>query len=248
MSTPITLGWWQDGEAMFATALDHLVARDPRGAGEPDEVRETLEPNAHDELGKPSLLPSWSRRTIVAHVARNADALVNLLSWARTGDETPMYPSPRARDAAIAETSRKSPEALVADCHSAARRLADTVRALPAHAWAAEVRTAQGRTVPAAEVPWMRCREVWVHAVDLDAGVTFADLPDDVLVALIDDVVDTWARRGQTPDVRFGAGGRQWGAGPIAVEASLPELASYVTGRGDRTDMPNHWPPLPPWL
>jgi len=253
-STPSALGWWEAGEAMFATALDHLTADGHDGH------------DGRDGLGEPSLLPSWSRRTIVAHVARNADALVNLLTWARTGEETQMYPSPEARDAAIAETSRQSPAALVADCLAAARRLADAIRALPAQAWAAEVRTAQGRTVAAAEVPWMRCREVWVHAVDLDAGVTFADLPDDVLVALIDDVVATWERRGQTPGIRFSAGARHWGAGATAVETSLPELASYVTGRPDqaggparaggpdradgsaRAGGPARWPPLPPWL
>jgi maleylpyruvate isomerase len=50
------------------------------------------------------------------------------------------------------------------------------------------VRTAQGRTVPATETPWMRAREVCVHAVDLDAGLTFADLPDDFNRALREDI------------------------------------------------------------
>ncbi len=42
-------------------------------------------------LTTPSHLPGWSRAHVIAHVARNAHALVNLLTWARTGVETPMY-------------------------------------------------------------------------------------------------------------------------------------------------------------
>ncbi len=33
--------------------------------------------------------------------------------------------------------------------------------------------------MPAAELPWLRPRELLVHTVDLDYGVTFADLLDD---------------------------------------------------------------------
>jgi maleylpyruvate isomerase len=56
------------------------------------------------DLAGPSLLLGWPRRTVVAHVARNADALVNQLTWARTGEESPMYASTQARDTAIAAT------------------------------------------------------------------------------------------------------------------------------------------------
>ena len=40
----------------------------------------------------------------------------------------------------------------------------------------------------AAETPWMRSREVMVHAVDLATGLTFADLPEDFLAALRADI------------------------------------------------------------
>ena len=45
----------------------------------------------------PSLLPGWTRGHVLTHVARNADAMTNLLTWARTGVETPAYASPEAR-------------------------------------------------------------------------------------------------------------------------------------------------------
>ena len=41
---------------------------------------------------------------------------------------------------------------------------------MPDDAWDGEIRTALGRATTGAEVPWMRVRESWVHALDLDAG------------------------------------------------------------------------------
>ena len=61
---------------------------------------------------------------------------------------------------------------------------AAAMAALPTDAWQSEVVTAQGRVVPASETPWMRSREVMVHAVDLEVGLSFADLPEGFLTAL----------------------------------------------------------------
>ena len=229
MTPSAVLRWWEDGERFLAGALDRLAGQD---------------------LDHPSLLPGWPRRTVVAHVARNADALDNLLTWARTGDETPMYASPEARDAAIAQTAGQPDAELLADCRAAAQRLAAAVRELPEPAWAAEVRTAQGRIVPASEVPWMRCREVWVHTVDLDAGVGFGDISDDVLIALLDDITRTWHRRGETPDVRLSTGARTWGTGPVTVTGDVSRLTAWVSGRSSASGlMADGTPPeLPRWL
>lgn len=229
MSSPATLGWWADGERAFGTALGRLTDQ---------------------EFDGPSLLPGWSRRFVLAHVARNADALVNLLTWARTGVETPMYPSPEAREAGIAEAAALSPPQLRQEVLAGVERLATAVRELPEEAWSAEVRTNAGRVVPASEVPWMRCREVYVHAVDLDAGVGFGDVPDEVLAALVDDVFGMWQRRGVTPPVTVFAGERTWGDGAVAVSGSLPAVAGWVTGRtgSDGLESDGPLPELPPWL
>ncbi|WP_448616294.1 maleylpyruvate isomerase family mycothiol-dependent enzyme [Modestobacter sp. URMC 112] len=230
MSAPTeVLGWWADGEQHLGTALGRLT---------------------DEELAAPSLLPGWSRQQLLAHLARNADALVNLLDWARTGVETPMYPSPEARDAGIAETAALPPARLRGEVLAATGRLAQAVHGLPDEAWTAQVRTAQGRMVPATEVPWMRCREVWVHAVDLDAGVGFADVPDDVLAALVDDVFRMWDRRDQVPDVAVFAGDREWGTGALAVAGPLPEVTAWLTGRsaGTGLEADGPLPALAAWL
>ncbi len=221
--------WWAGGERTLGTALGRLVEADYAGA---------------------SLLPDWDRAHVLAHLAGNADALTNLLTWARTGVETPMYPSAGARDAEIARRAALSPADLEAEVLGSTRRLADAVAALPEEAWTAEVRTFQGRTVPATEVFWIRSREVWVHAVDLDAGVGFTDVPDGVLAALVDEVFATWTRQGVLPEVTVFGGDREWGAGGPAVAGSLADVAGWVTGRtageGLRCDGP--LPALPRWL
>ena len=221
--------WWTAGEQALGTAMGRLVETDFAG---------------------PSLLPGWTRAHLLAHVAGNADALTNLLTWARTGVETPMYPSMAARDAEIARRAVLTPAELDAEVLDATRRLAEAVAGMPEEAWTAQVRTMQGRTVPASEVFWIRAREVWVHAVDLDAGVELADLPEDLLLALVDEVFQTWARQGAVPGVTVFAGGREWGSGGPAVAGPLPEVAGWVMGRtageGLRCDGP--LPALPRWI
>ena len=230
MTSPATLGWWRQGEQQLARTLTALADQD---------------------LDTPSLLPGWTRRTVVAHLARNADAVGNLLTWARTGEPTPMYDSAQEREEGIARTSRLPSSELLQDCRAAAERFVTAVDRLPLEAWQAEVVTAQGRTVPAAEVPWMRCREVWIHSIDLRAGTGFEDLPEDLLTALLDDVHRTWQRKGQDPGTTVTSqDGRSWGSGPTRVTGTLPELAGWVTGReAPRTlHIDGDLPPLPAWL
>jgi maleylpyruvate isomerase len=227
---PETLGWWEAGERHFATALGRLV---------------------DDEADEPSLLPGWSRRTLLAHVARNADALVNLLTWARTGEETPMYPSPEAREQGIAEAAALPVPELRAEVLAATERLAGAVRSLPEQAWTAQVRSAQGRPIPASEVPWMRCREVWVHAVDLGTGVEFREVPEEVLARLVDDVWAMWERRDEAPALTVFAADRDWGGeGGVAVSGALPEVVAWLTGRSDGAGLEadGPLPALPRWL
>ena len=57
----------------------------------------------------PSLCEGWTRAHVVTHIARNADAICNLVHWATTGEPTPMYASPESRDADIAEGARPRP-------------------------------------------------------------------------------------------------------------------------------------------
>ena len=154
----------------------------------------------NDELDAPSLVPGWTRRHVVAHVGLNARALTRLTEWAATGVENPMYPSPQARDEEIEYGATLPARALRHLSAHAAVHLDVEWRDLPDEAWRAQVRTAQGRLVPASETVWMRTREVWVHAVDLDNGASFRQFPPELVDLLLADVARMWRARGeQTP-------------------------------------------------
>lgn len=200
-------------------------------------------------VAEPSRLPGWTRGHVLSHLARNADALVNLLTWARTGVETPMYPSRQARDEDIAATAAQSPADLRADYATAGGRLAEAIETLPPEAWTAQVRTMQGRAVPVTDVPWMRAKEIWVHGVDLSAGLRFADLDPEFCAALVDDVLGTFAGRGEAPDARVVSADvqRTWGAGDLTVEGPVTAVAAWLT-RSDASGLSGEVPELPTWL
>ena len=96
----------------------------------------------------------------------------------------------------------------------------------------------------------MRCREVWVHAVDLDTGVGFDEVPDELAAALVDDVFRMWDRRDEVPDVVLFAGDRTWGTGALAVSGELQAVLAWATGRSDGVDLTadGPLPVLPAWL
>lgn len=190
---------------------------------------------AQCELDGPSGLPGWTRRHLLSHVAANADALGNLVRWAATGEPTPMYASPQARAQGIEDGLRLPDADLLARVSATAAALERGMDGLDDQAWSAPVQTAQGRTVAASEIPWLRARETCVHAVDLGVGVRFEDLPADFLVALCDDVV---AKRkggdGPALELASAEGPTSWAIGdadPVTIVAPTPELAAYLTGR-----------------
>jgi maleylpyruvate isomerase len=147
------------------------------------------------DLDGPSLLAGWGRRHVVAHVGYNARALTRLTEWAATGIETPMY-EPGQRDEEIAFGATLSPLALRNLSDHAVVHLNVEWRDLPRDAWDAEVRTVQGRTVPVSETVWMRSREVWLHAIDLDNGARMSDLPAEFIDRLLVEIVALWTARG----------------------------------------------------
>lgn len=212
------------------------------------------------DLAAPSRLPGWSRAQVLAHVARNAEALVNLLTWARTGIEIPMYASLSQRDADIEASAKQSPVALRRDVWRSADQLAHVVAELPQDAWSAPVRTVRGREIPASEVPWMRAREVWIHAVDLDAGGSFTDFPLPLVDTLLTEVATTFVKREERLALRLAPTDRieRWeinGHDPGATDISgtAPQLLAWLLGRDAGVTLQteptqDQLPRLPAWL
>jgi maleylpyruvate isomerase len=233
----VTLGWMHRGTELFEAQLDLL---------------------SDQELSEPSRLPGWTRLHVVSHMARNARALMNLLRWAETGVESPMYPSPEHRRVDIEAGAQLPAAEIRADALSEEARFRGAISAMPEEAWAAQVRTALGRPVTASEVPWMRVREVWVHAVDLGARATFHDIDQDVAAELLDEAAASFRAREGCPSVVLvatGATGPSRTIGPevpdpLEARGSTQALAAWLLGRtaGEGVESSTPLPDLPPWL
>jgi len=230
-----TLNWMHDGTERLLAEVAEL----------PDAA-----------LSGPTALPGWTRAYLLSHIAANADALRNLVHWAHTGEERRMYASTDAREADIAAGAELPAAKLRAWAASSAADLAADLDALDGAdggpGWDAKIITAQGLTRTASEIPWMRTREIYIHAIDMAAGRTFADLPPDFLAALLDDVTTRRSSVGGGPALIIAAidtGGRWDVAGtrrPVPVTGALADLTAYLTGRPSPS-LPAA-PVLPPWL
>ncbi|MER7751745.1 maleylpyruvate isomerase family mycothiol-dependent enzyme [Kitasatospora sp. NPDC097643] len=131
-----------------------------------------------DAVAEPSALPGWTRGHVLAHLARNADSLVNLLNGARTGTDIPQYASTEARDADIERDAPRPVDVQLADLRDSHARFAAAAAPMTAEAWGAEVRHRTGYVFPASDIPWKRLAEVEYHLVDLDTGYAPADWPE----------------------------------------------------------------------
>ncbi|MFD0362038.1 maleylpyruvate isomerase family mycothiol-dependent enzyme [Nocardia sp. GCM10030253] len=206
------------------------------------------------DVTEPSLLPGWTRGHVLAHLARNADSLVNLLLWARTGIETPQYASMLIRDADIEAGAPRPLADQLADNEAAANRWLALALEAPAAAWEATVRTRQGRPIPATEVIWMRLQEVEIHHVDLAAGYQPADWPTDFVTRLLPRAAadltkaasDTAAFAIHATDTGFTA---TIGATAPSHTVSGPatSLLAWLLGRSTGADLTGNLPTLPAW-
>lgn len=138
-----------------------------------DRLVRTVKALNDTEVGGKTLVPPWTRGHVITHVARAADSLCRLLTWARTGVETPQYASMDIRAAEIEAGARRPVHDLVADVVASAARFDDAVRSLPGAAWSYEVRMRTGELRTPEALVSARLRELEVHHVDLAAGYRF---------------------------------------------------------------------------
>jgi maleylpyruvate isomerase len=153
------------------------------------------------DLRAPSLLPGWTRAHVLAHLARGADALRNLMIGVRTGQPTPAYASPTGREADIEAGARQPRGDLLADVAAADNAFRTVSRQLPDEAWATEISWVPGLDpFPARELLVRRLVEIELHHVDLGAGYTAADWPDSFLVLRVPEPLRTQREERRTWD------------------------------------------------
>ena len=78
----------------------------------------------------PSRLPGWSRGHVATHIARQADGMVRLTEWARTGERQDMYASAEQREADIDAGAGRTGLELQIDLDTSAGRLDQAFDAL----------------------------------------------------------------------------------------------------------------------
>jgi len=234
-----TLAWMREGETRFLDQIDGLT---------------------DDELRADSALPEWSRAHVAAHLARNAEAVSRLLSWAGTGEESLMYPDVETRNRDVDTAAGQEPAALRADVRRTSARFDADVEVLPMQAWTARVRTFQGRDIPASATLWMRVREVWLHLVDLGSGVSVESWPGELVDALLDEVTATMSGRDDAPFWFLQATDRErmWQIGEKSgqdspdqeISGKAADLLAWLTGRstGEGLATEGVLPKPPPWM
>ncbi|OYO10572.1 mycothiol-dependent maleylpyruvate isomerase [Enemella evansiae] len=178
----------------------------------------TVDSLAEDELRGPSLCEGWSRAQVIGHLIGNADAMANLAHWARTGEETPMYASKEARNAAIDERAALPRQQLKEELHAASDRLRAALDELSGGV-DTEVLQATFGPLNAWAVPALRITEVILHHHDLDTLWTLEeadmDAQEDGLLLCV----------GMSS-------GKDWGSG---VRLITDEGEDLVLGAGETT-------------
>jgi len=210
----------------------------------------------------PSLLPGWTRGHVCAHLAGNSDGLVNLLTSARTGVETPMYGPGDARERTIEAGATRSPADHVTAVRASAETFAHAVAGLPAERWHVDVTWRGGTVTPAHGVLWARLREVEIHHADLGLAYAPARWTDEFTARVMANVTGAFRRLDPPPafDLHAVDTDARWQLGPapstVVVGGPQAALLAWLIGRssGDGlfVDGPDgHHTPLPavpPWL
>jgi maleylpyruvate isomerase len=195
------------------------------------------------DVRAPSLLPNWSHGHVLTHLARNADGGRRLLIWARTGVETPEYPSLAARAEQIEAGAGRDADQLVADLRDSAAQFAAEYRRMPLAAWKRTVRWTRGQERSAARAADSRLCEVLVHHADLGSGYTPERWPADFVQAMMGRVVASFGAREGAPAMRLHATdtGASYDVGAVGAAVAIhgPErsLLAWLMGRSQGLEL-----------
>jgi maleylpyruvate isomerase len=179
------------------------------------------------DAAAPSRLPGWTKAAVLTHLARNADGHRRMIEGADRGEVVEQYEGGvEGRIVEIEAGAQRSAADAIDD-------LRDSTVALEG-AWSRTRWRGRGRRTlagpsPIDRLPFLRTREVSLHAIDLDIGVELADL-DPLYVRLeLSRLAMLWSARqpmGMTPL-------------PDAVlELTPPDRVGWFTGRLVVDDVP----------
>ena len=222
-----------------------------------ERLAATVKTMAPEDLGRPSLLPGWTRAHVLTHIARNADGTRNLLLSVRSGHLVRMYASSATRAADIDAGAGRPADVIIADALESSRRFVVDAECMPAERWAGQIAfgsvSAHPALIPAVRPVEMRLREVEFHHVDLGAGYTFADSPEPLLNLLLDDTVTRLGGQGVTVNGPARHGSDDWLVElddvSYTVGGERPDILSWFSGRSTGDTLrasQDRLPALPP--
>jgi maleylpyruvate isomerase len=205
-----------------------------------------------DELGKPTRCKGWTRAHVIAHLARDADAMTNLTTWAVTGRETPAYESREKRDADIEAAAKLSAAKLAGALEQADARLLEAVRTLKDGVKVETLPTLFTGEINVFALPALRTTELIVHHNDLDTTWEWHEADPDATLDAIEVCVRRLQANNDSPGLQIIAReGEEWTVGDGShriegyYEALLPFLAREQVDEGLRYE--GELPSLPPW-
>lgn len=198
-----------------------------------------------------TLCEGWDVAHVLTHLARNADALSNMVLWAVDGQERPAYDSPESRDAAIEEGARRPLEQIHADVRDTAFRFRELAQELTGAAGEAQVRTRTGNVVQGHQVIAMRNLEVVFHHVDLGTDYSFDQADPEWVARTLRRGVRQWEAGGGAPGLTL----RPEGLPPVELGGGGPEVSGtpgqlllwLARGRADGLAAPVALPEPPQW-
>jgi maleylpyruvate isomerase len=176
-----------------------------------------------------SLLPDWTVGHVLTHLARNADAVANMMNGAAAGEERLMYPSAEARNNDINIGATRSAQHLVDDLRKACWAVESSWARLSGDAWNGFGVARTGR-IAVAELPFMRWREVEIHQADLGLKFVAKDWSPEYIATDLPRRLAIWTSEGNVlPD-------------EVATAASWQQLA-WLFGRPSELTTP-----APKWV
>ncbi len=185
-----------------------------------------------DDLHASSRCEGWTRAHVLGHVARHADSMVSLATWAMTGLVTPQYASDDAREEGIETSARQDLPRLIADVRESAARCRAALTALGRGLASKEVTMRNGRVISPFELPRRRTTEVIVHHFDLATEWTLDEAHPETLAAALEDTARRFTARPDGPGLTLQAEDGRFlviGDGAVVVHGTLGELLAWTT-------------------
>jgi len=148
--------WVRRGTAYFARKLNEL---------------------SDNALDAPSSIPRWSRRHVIAYIGYHARSFARLAEATRNGARREVLVEPEHPIEDVAFGATLPAHALRYLFRHSEAHLNVAWRDLTQVEWQASVWTLNRELVPMFRTPWLRAREIWLSAIDLDNGGSLLDLP-----------------------------------------------------------------------